>query len=433
MLYYITNFIGIVFEIYTITSYFSKISTVRVSKRSFKLFIVLFVILQFLNNCIFLSKSYIIMIVAFLLTFLISQLYDFKALTRIFSTCFICLMSFLSESITAMLITAFAGVTLEEVQANIFLFAMGTFISKFIALTIIKALKFKNKKNTNWLPKSLAVSTLPLPFVTIFILILIYRCCYEINDLKFRILVLISSVLLIGANIFIFLLIDKENEHIKTKERLKFAQAQVSKQIEHYAELYKYQNELRSFRHDTKNRQLSLIGLIKNKEYDKAIEILQKDVDFLNDKNKTIVFSSNPVVDAIIQSKIIFAETRKIEIKTYFKLSVPIRIDEYELGVLIGNALDNAIEATEKVKLEARKPIYINLITSEDNLLISIKNPVEKDIDTRNLKSTKADKHNHGYGLNSIRSIVEKHNGVLKLSCENYEFEINISITNTVT
>ena len=99
--------------------------------------------------------------------------------------------------------------------------------------------------------------------------------------------------------------------------------------------------------------------------------------------------------------------------------------------MLVGNALDNAIEATEKVDASLRSPIKLNAITVDDNLSMSVRNPVKDNVNTKHLTSSKADKQNHGYGLKSIESIVHKHNGCVSFSCEDNIFFIDIYMSNT--
>ena len=430
MAHYAINLLGNIFELYIVISFFSKFCTRRVTQKSFWSLCCAFTALQFISNNLFLMKSYFVMFGMVAFIFLISLLFNISMLSRIFSSIFLYLLFVLSEFIVAMTITSLANVDIEYTQKNIFLFAICTLISKFLTWFAVKILKLNEKKQRNWLPFKLAYRIIPLPLATFFTLVLLFVCCYRIEDTMFRVITLISSIMLTAANILVFYLIDTQNDYIKTKESLNFARLHIQNQINHYTELYSYQNALTSFKHDTKNRLLALLGLLKEQQTDKAIELLENDLDFLDSLKQKVINSGNPVIDAVIQSKSNIANTEGITIDTSIRLTKPIKIDEFELGVMIGNALDNAIEATQKVAADTRNPISVSLITSESQLSLLIKNSVLTNVNTKNLYSTKTDKTNHGYGLNSIKAIVKKHDGEVFISCEANIFQLSISLSN---
>lgn len=430
MAHYVINLLGNIFELYITISFFSKFSTRRVSTPIFWSLCCAFTTLQFMSNNLFLTKSYLVMFGMVVFIFLISLLFNTSMLSRIFSSIFLYLLFALSELTVAMTITSFTNVELIYTQVNLFLFAMCTLLSKFLTLSIVQVLRFGKKQRKNWLPISLSFKIVPLPISTFIVVMLLFECCYKIDELKFRVITLISSLMLTVANIFVFYIIDKQNDYIKTKESLNFAKLHIQNQINHYAELYSYQNAIISFKHDTKNRLLSLLGLLKEHQTDKAIELLENDLNFLDDSKQKVINSGNPVIDAVIQSKSNIANAEGITINASMRLTRPIEIDAFELGVLIGNALDNAIEATQKVDADNRSPISVSLITTESHLSLSIKNAVFANVDTEDLHSTKNDKTNHGYGLSSIKAIVKSHGGEVFISCEANVFELSVSLSN---
>ena len=114
------------------------------------------------------------------------------------------------------------------------------------------------------------------------------------------------------------------------------------------------------------------------------------------------------------------------------QLSEKIEIDEMELGVLLGNLLDNAIEAAEKIT-DSPMPscIHVQIRALMDRIWICVDNPtVEKSGPVSNLSSTKQDKEHHGYGLQSVQSIAEKYDGSLSITWDNYCFTIEIGLSN---
>lgn len=105
-------------------------------------------------------------------------------------------------------------------------------------------------------------------------------------------------------------------------------------------------------------------------------------------------------------------------------------IDQCDLGIVVGNALDNAIEATEKSNFDTKK-IEIIMGVKKESLVIVVKNPFEgslrKDKDG-NLLSTKDEFYKHGYGINSIIKVAEKYNGDVIIEEEERKFIIMITM-----
>ena len=98
-----------------------------------------------------------------------------------------------------------------------------------------------------------------------------------------------------------------------------------------------------------------------------------------------------------------------------------------DLCIVLGNLLDNAMEATEK--LENEKDIFVSLLYQKEKLLIKIRNPYTGDLKkdrAGNYISEKKDRENHGIGLKSVRKVVEKYEGVMEIHTEDQIFEVTI-------
>ena len=101
-------------------------------------------------------------------------------------------------------------------------------------------------------------------------------------------------------------------------------------------------------------------------------------------------------------------------------------LDAVDLCVIFGNALDNAIEACEK--LENHRMINISAIYDDNQLICKIANTALQG--TSNLQTTKADKENHGFGLDNIKQALSKYNHVVKIEHADNEFVLSFIIFN---
>ena len=105
-------------------------------------------------------------------------------------------------------------------------------------------------------------------------------------------------------------------------------------------------------------------------------------------------------------------------------------MDVVDLYTLMGNALDNAVESVEKTEDEKKRFISVNIRQEKGFALIQIKNHMEGKLHFReNLPVTsKDDAANHGFGIKSIRSIVEKYHGTVTVTADNNIFVLTILI-----
>ena len=105
-----------------------------------------------------------------------------------------------------------------------------------------------------------------------------------------------------------------------------------------------------------------------------------------------------------------------------------IHVDHLDLAVLIANLLDNAIEAAEKVSDD--RYVCFSIITNNENIVIVSNNSTVNAIEGNQLKTTKKDFSKHGFGIMSIRSIVEKNNGSFVWNCKEGVFSATIILPN---
>ena len=99
-----------------------------------------------------------------------------------------------------------------------------------------------------------------------------------------------------------------------------------------------------------------------------------------------------------------------------------------DISALFGNALDNAIESVKKISDRQKRLIHVSVARQKNFLRIKVENCYEGDLEFENgmPKTTKQDKRYHGYGMKSIRKIVEKYNGSVTVNAEDGWFELRI-------
>lgn len=427
---YLINLVGNCCELFIILFFLKDNYKPKFKHAVFIPLCILFVMFQFVSNNLFLGKSELVIILSVFFTFFVMLLFEMNMWQRVANTILIIVVLVFSEVILMSILSLGFNTGASDIHKNILLFAIGTLTSKFLSYVFILFLRIKRFIIKDKSIKNNVILVFLLPIASILIMFLFLKCCYQIDNTGFYIITLIAAIVLILANIAIFYVIDKQNDLIETKEKLFFTETHINSQIAHYEQLYKHQTEIRTFRHDIKNILLSIMGILKESDTEKALQVMQANLDMLDDSNKKIVNTGHPITDAILQSKLHDADAKGIKLSISTKLTEKIIVDELELGIVLGNALDNAIEATAKVKNNHEKVVAFDMITTAERIIITIENPVDGNVNTDKLITTKKDKENHGYGVGSIKTIARKYDGVAEFAYSNGMFTTNINIAN---
>lgn len=236
----------------------------------------------------------------------------------------------------------------------------------------------------------------------------------------------VVSVLLL-INVIIFELYFRLNKiYVQEKERAVYEQ-----RMDIIADNMQEQKiMMEKFFREKHNLVNELIVLKNGVEKDEK-EVVIKNIDKIMNNCysiETICACGNSTVDALINYKHAIAKEHGIEFRLNIFVPDRMTIDEYDMGVILGNALDNAIEAVKECK-KAEKIIDIFIGARKNALIINIKNPYEHELERRKtgeLLSTKNDKENHGYGMKSIKEITEQNGGEVIVESQNNLFSLTI-------
>lgn len=168
-------------------------------------------------------------------------------------------------------------------------------------------------------------------------------------------------------------------------------------------------NTMRGWRHDYHNHMQTLkayLSMNQLEEIHKYLDHLEEDLDSID----IAVRTGNTSVNAILSSKISIAQKNGISVN--YKAAVPpkVQVSDVHLCAIIGNLLDNAIEACQKVPQDKRFiRVYIGLF--KEQLYISVQNSTEA---TRRKKLNElitSKMGEHGLGLKRVDKIVYSYDG----------------------
>jgi sensor histidine kinase regulating citrate/malate metabolism len=280
--------------------------------------------------------------------------------------------------------------------------------------------RFNNLDNEIPVPGLFIITAIVVPIISIFFEIQI-SMQDDISDLVYC----MSLICILALNFIILYLYDSLAKAFKDR-----IQSEISKQKKLY-----YQNQAKiiqqsyestqQLRHDIKNYGIALAELIKNNENEKALDYLSSLSGFLEPAK---IFSKTGIVaiDSIINYKFSKAEESGICIDSEIAIPYDIPFKANDFVAILGNLLDNAIEATSQAE---NKYINFRIEYDKGTIIIVLKNSYNGNLNLlgNTYKTTKQDISTmHGIGLKSIESAVKKYNGEMVTSHTENEFSVKI-------
>ncbi len=206
-------------------------------------------------------------------------------------------------------------------------------------------------------------------------------------------------------------------------------QEYIRKRIE-YTE--KYHDQIRTLRHDMAGKLMILKSFLENGKYNDASEFLSE-MDVELNSNSMRFSTGNPVTDVVINEAAFQAEKLGCEFTCDFCFTSDKGISAVDMGIVLNNLLDNALEAVSDIPEDKR---YIKLSGNlKDNFfLIKIENSFDGKVIRGNdgrivsRKNGTEDENQHGIGLKSVMRIADKYLGTTDVKSEATVFEVKVML-----
>lgn len=232
------------------------------------------------------------------------------------------------------------------------------------------------------------------------------------NNSKMTLPYILCYLCIFLINIFIFIMIMIISSQNEKSKKMSLLELQIAQQKQTIEQIDILQKSIRQTNHDNLNHLYCLRELIKVNE---NLNEANKYLNSLINKNPEITTAHinipDPFLRAVLTVKMELCKSKSIEASLKTDESSP-SCQSVDLCVILSNLLDNAIEASEKI---AEPKIEIILSQKKSYYTIIVKNKIDTSVLESNseLKTTKSDSECHGIGVQSIKEIVHRYDGMM--------------------
>lgn len=338
------------------------------------------------------------------------------------------LLNFIEETVLALLSKKYPEIIADSRLSEVSMISAYLCVSLAILVGTFVVEKLRKKTQVSLYFSSLSVKAY------IFLSISMY-CILMIEGIIFRIPVIDEPVVLAMKELCMFLVISfvclvitlfsTSQKKLSIQKASDLLAKQLGNMTVYYEQMGKKDEEMRRFKHDSKNLLSGLYSLLEDNQVEQAMEYI-KSMETVYQTNTCEFNTGNFIADSILSTKKQLAD--KFDIIFDFTGVIPTKeIEDTDMCIFLANALDNAIEACQKV--EGKRYLQITSKIVNNMWMLTMSNPIKEEVEITNniIETSKEDKRIHGYGLMNISRVVEKYFGNLKLSCGADEFMLKAS------
>lgn len=336
----------------------------------------------------------------------------------------------------------------ESLHAKVFVFFMNFSLSQFIFLIFLHIDRFLSLPipyTFLLLGLLLELASLPLisryvkpsirgiieiinqqnPSFTLFpLLSFILLAFYGVNR-TYMLFTFIPLVLCTTLIMFSYYLIAISIDRTRRHQQL---EQQLALQRDHYNNLSNSITTTKAIRHDLRHHLVTISEFLGNKDAATAQEYLNRLCNQYDDSSIPTV-CCNQSADALICHYLKLAKQQDVAIVTKLHLPDDLGIDDLDLCVILGNCLENAIEACSKIKSAEPRFIDISTTIGKGYLIIKIANSFNGLVQSQDdgFFSSK-EGTDHGIGLSSVKTLAAKYHGHCSISFEQRVFKVSVSL-----
>ena len=299
-----------------------------------------------------------------------------------------------------------------------------TFVIIAVSLWVMSEIihSFQNIHKESPVPRLFGVSIIAISAI----MLILQSLMFIRSSMKELLIQMISAVCTLMVLFLIVYLYDSLSRNYMERIQAEIIEREKSYYYKQAQLLQKNSQALSDFRHDSMNHLYVLRSMLSDSDIE-AKCYMEKLIGKMQDVS---VYSStgNVAVDSVINYKLSEAERKDIEVTSQIFLPSQLDVETEDMVGILGNLLDNAIEAVEKV--DKKRYVDINMNYKAGTLFLRVKNSYDGILSVQNgeIATRKQNTKLHGIGLKSIRSTVESHDGTMDIEYTEQEFLVKIML-----
>ena len=342
--------------------------------------------------------------------------YDSKILNGIYATLAFNLLAIVADILSIVLLNRL-GIQTSQLDHGGSSRAVCIVVAKLIVLVLIQISTQIIRKNDSIIPRW----TIPLVVGQLFSIfaeaLLLQLSIYE-NISAFYIAIYSACLLYINLVICFY------TETIKTayneRHMRELAEQQLQIQVSYYEKEQQARDATRALWHDIKKYTNATQDLFQHGDMENAVQSLQQATTALSEIHQTVDVG-NAVVNGILERALEQVQNQGISLDFDVWVSDQLPISAVDLYIIMGNTIDNAIEAFQQVPAADSPTISLTLRQQNHTLFYAIDNPIPA-------KQGKKPGDVHGYGIRNVKNCVAKYHGMTTVSKQDGVFSVQIQL-----
>lgn len=261
-------------------------------------------------------------------------------------------------------------------------------------------------------------------------LILLFFRGYR-DNVKLLILFLIITIFCCLVPILFYYMIYLMETNLKRTQIGISQKNYIDTQEQYMTQLMTMQDSLRKFKHDYKAHLFCIDNLLMEKNYEELHRYLQNIHDMEKNYEYFQIYTQDNRINAILNQIRYLAEKKEVELTMEIKNAEIKNIALYDLNMLLFNLGSNAVDAASKTK---EKKVELMLEKNRAYFQIMIQNSVAENPlkENPNFLTTKENKEIHGFGMQIIRNVAEKYQGMIQIDATDERMKINVLLMDEV-
>lgn len=364
---------------------------------------------------------YITTAVSVITTFLLCLFFRCSMKARLLAAISFQVLVFLGEAVFTVLINQIHPEIFETSSTSLLYIIMNTG-SKIMLLLLCLVVSFLFKKQRDALTIEYNVLLFITPFVSLIIFMFVpLDQLYTFHNITFHEILFVSLIVL---NIINYILIQRTHESARLQILHTQMEQQLAFQKDKLIQLSESYRQGRRIIHDIKKQYYCIQEYISKEEYEGLRDFTK---DAIHDLESTYVRynTGNLVIDSFLTNYDTLAAKNSIPFSASLNVNYNrVPINDYDLCVILGNILDNSMNACKRTTYENRF-IHIQIDTTDNNQFIIL---CTNSSPTEPARHPEKDSLEHGLGLGNIQRIVDRNHGLVSYQDQQGEFRITVVI-----